>query len=69
MEARVLPHFCDGAAVLPRAFEETSLRLFLTERDPLVFERVREAFAHWCETRGLCNDECVVREAEKEAYR
>jgi hypothetical protein len=48
------------AARLPGAFEEVSLRLFVT--DESVLEAARQAFRVWCERRELCDDACEVDE-------
>lgn len=62
-EAQLSPHFfCSDAAALPRGFQETSLRLFLTERDPTLYEIAQRAFESWCESRCLCSEMCSIRE-------
>ena len=51
-------------ALLPIAFEEVSLRLFLTSTSTSgagSLDAVRWAFASWCERQGLCGDDvCQV---------
>ena len=51
------------AARLPGAFEEVSLRLFVT--DGRYLPAARAAFDAWCEERALCNDACQVDEIAK----
>ena len=46
------------AARLPGAFEEVSLRVFVT--DGAALPAARAAFARWCEERALCNDACQL---------
>ena len=67
LEAHLSRRFCDSAAQLPRAFQESSLRLFITAPQPELLEAARSAFQQWCDERDLCEDgeeECVVRGLE-----
>ena len=53
-------------AMLPVAFEEVSLRLFLTRpADEAALNAARWAFATWCERQGLCDEVgCPIIEEE-----
>mmetsp|Transcript_28893 Transcript_28893/g.74227 ORF Transcript_28893/g.74227 Transcript_28893/m.74227 type:complete len:581 (+) Transcript_28893:554-2296(+) len=67
-------------AMLPVAFEEVSLRLYLTGSNGISvragesisetcnlaaeLDAARWAFATWCERRGLCNDTCELERSE-----
>ena len=51
------------AARLPGAFEEVSLRIFVT--DGRYLPAARAAFDTWCEEQALCNDACQVDEIAK----
>ena len=51
-EARQHPS-ASYAARLPRAFEERSVRVFVTDDSALAM--AEEVFADWCESRSLCN--------------
>ena len=52
------------SARLPGAFEEVSLRVFVT--DAAALPAARAAFARWCEARALCNDACQLEELDFE---
>ena len=52
------------AARLPSAFEERSLRVFVTEDGAL--GAARDAFTAWCEARELCNEACEIERVLRE---
>ena len=59
LSARPLP--VAARAALPRAFEELSLRVFLTEPGADALGHARAAFRRWADRRGLCDELCLVR--------
>ena len=48
------------AARLPAAFEERSVRVWVTEDTAL--PAAQEAFEAWCEARELCNEACQIEQ-------
>ena len=54
-----------GSPCRPRAFEEVSLRVFLTSTDAGALARARLAFRLWSEDNDLCDEACLMRGAEE----